>query len=76
MTPKEIQLLAQACRMAGVDANKITPANPFEKNGKVADLLKLQLLPSLIQRRRLNGVLLLVEGSALQRWLSWKLAVI
>lgn len=40
MTPKEIQVLAQACRMAGIDATKITPANPFEKSGKTADLIQ------------------------------------
>lgn len=40
MTPTEIQVLVQACRMAGIDANKVQPTNPFEKSGKVADLLQ------------------------------------
>lgn len=40
MTPTEIQVLVQACRAAGIDANKVQPTNPFEKNGKVADLLQ------------------------------------
>ena len=41
MTPKEIQFLANACAAAGIDASKITPANPFEKSGKVAELLQV-----------------------------------
>ena len=41
MTPKEIQLLAQACQVAGIDASKIAPSNPFEKSGKVADMLQV-----------------------------------
>ena len=40
MTPKEIQVLAQACRMAGVDATKITPVNPFEKSGGTASMIQ------------------------------------
>ena len=40
MTPKEIELLANACRMAGIDATKITPANPFEKSGGTAGMLQ------------------------------------
>ena len=40
MTPKEIELLAKACRMAGIDATKITPANPYEKSGGTAGMLQ------------------------------------
>ena len=40
MTPTEIQVLVQACRAAGIDANKVQPTNPFKKSGKVADLLQ------------------------------------
>ena len=41
MTKTEIELLAKACRMAGIDASKIAPANPFEKSGKVAEMLQV-----------------------------------
>ena len=40
MTPKEIELLAKPCRMAGIDATKITPSNPFEKSGGTAGMLQ------------------------------------
>jgi len=40
MTNKEIEVLMQACRMAGLDATKISPENPFKKSGKTADLLQ------------------------------------
>ena len=30
----------QACQMAGLDANKISPENPFKKSGKTAELLQ------------------------------------
>ena len=40
MTPKEIELLAKACRMAGIDATKITPSNPFGKSGGTAGMLQ------------------------------------
>ena len=40
MTPKEIQVLNQACKSAGIDASKITPSNPFEKSGGTASLLQ------------------------------------
>ena len=40
MTPKQIELLSQACRMAGIDATKIKPENPFEKSGGTAGLLQ------------------------------------
>ena len=40
MTPKEIQVLLRACQSAGIDASKITPANPFEKSGGTASLLQ------------------------------------
>ncbi len=41
MTKTEIELLAKACRMAGIDATKITPANPFEKSGGTASMLQV-----------------------------------
>lgn len=40
MTPKELELLAKACQMAGIDATKITPDNPFEKSGGTAGILQ------------------------------------
>ena len=40
MTPKQIQLLNRACKMAGVDSSKISPSNPFEKSGMTAGLLQ------------------------------------
>lgn len=40
MTKKEIELLANACRMAGIDATKISPSNPFEKSGGTAGMLQ------------------------------------
>ena len=40
MTPKEIQILSQACQMAGIDSSKISPSNPFEKSGGTASLLQ------------------------------------
>jgi hypothetical protein len=40
MTPKEIQVLSQACQMAGIDSSKISPNNPFEKSGGTASLLQ------------------------------------
>ena len=40
MTDQEIQILADACRMAGIDATKIKPENPFERSGKTADFLQ------------------------------------
>jgi hypothetical protein len=40
MTPKKIQILNQACQMAGIDTSKISPVNPFEKSGGTATLLQ------------------------------------
>ena len=40
MTDKEIKILADACRMAGIDARKIKPQNPFDKTGTTASLLQ------------------------------------
>ena len=40
MTEKEIQVLAQACKAAGIDATKIKPENPFTRNGKTAEFLQ------------------------------------
>ena len=40
MTKQEIQVLYRACQSAGIDASKITPANPFEKSGGTAQLLQ------------------------------------
>ena len=40
MTKQEIQVLYRACKSAGIDASKITPANPFEKSGGTASLLQ------------------------------------
>ena len=40
MTPKEIQILHQACVAAGVDATKIQPDNPFSKSGGTAQMLQ------------------------------------
>ena len=40
MTPKEIQILHQACVAAGVDASKIQPDNPFSKSGGTAQMLQ------------------------------------
>ena len=40
MTPQEIQILNQACQMAGIDSSKISPNNPFEKSGGTAQLLQ------------------------------------
>ncbi len=40
MTSKEIEVLAQACRAAGIDATKIKPENPFTKNGGTAAMLQ------------------------------------
>ena len=40
MTPKEIQILNQACQIAGIDSTKISPSNPFEKSGGTAQLLQ------------------------------------
>ena len=40
MTEKEIDVLAQACRAAGIDASKIKPENPFTKNGGTATILQ------------------------------------
>ena len=40
MTEKEIDVLAQACRMAGVDTTKIKPENPFEKSGATATFIQ------------------------------------
>ena len=34
MTEKEIDVLAQACKAAGIDATKIKPENPFSKKAK------------------------------------------
>ena len=41
MTPKEVQVLMKACQMAGIDARKISPVNPFTKNGKTAEFLQV-----------------------------------
>ena len=40
MTEKEIEVLAQACKAAGIDATKIKPENPFTKNGSTAAMLQ------------------------------------
>ena len=40
MTKQEIQVLYRACQSAGINASKITPANPFEKSGGTASLLQ------------------------------------
>ena len=40
MTPKEIQILHQACVAAGVYPSKIQPDNPFKKSGGTAQLLQ------------------------------------
>ena len=40
MTDQEIQILADACRMAGIDATKIKPENPFEKSGSTATFIQ------------------------------------
>lgn len=40
MTKTEIDLLAKACRMAGIDASTIAPSNPFEKKGGTAAMLQ------------------------------------
>ena len=40
MTPKQIQLLNRACKMAGIDSSKISPSNPFEKSGSTAGMLQ------------------------------------
>ncbi|QNI53622.1 hypothetical protein SynBIOSE41_01101 [Synechococcus sp. BIOS-E4-1] len=39
-TPKQIQLLNRACKMAGIDSSKISPTNPFEKSGSTAGMLQ------------------------------------
>ena len=40
MTKREIEVLAQACRAAGVDTTKIKPENPFEKSGATATFIQ------------------------------------
>ena len=40
MTPKQIQLLNQACKMAGINSSKISPTNPFEKSGSTSGMLQ------------------------------------
>ena len=40
MTPKEIQILHQACVAAGVYPSKIQPDNPFKKSGGTAQMLQ------------------------------------
>ena len=40
MTEKEIEVLAQACKAADIDATKIKPENPFSKNGSTATMLQ------------------------------------
>ena len=40
MTKKEIEVLAQACRAAGVDTTKIKPENPFERSGATAAFIQ------------------------------------
>lgn len=40
MTKTEIQVLVQACKMAGIDATKIKPENPFSKSGRTAEFLQ------------------------------------
>ena len=39
-TPKQIQLLNRACKMAGIDSSKISLTNPFEKSGATAGMLQ------------------------------------
>ncbi len=40
MAKKEIEVLAQACRAAGVDTTKIKPENLFEKSGSTATFIQ------------------------------------
>ena len=40
MTEKEVQVLFDACRAAGINSQKISAENPFLKSGKVAALLQ------------------------------------
>ena len=40
MTPEEIRILNDCCRIAGVDASKIKPENPMSKKGSTASLLQ------------------------------------
>ena len=40
MTEKEINVLAQACKAAGIDATRIKAENPFSKNGGTATMLQ------------------------------------
>ena len=41
MTKQEIEVLKNACQMAGIDAKTIRPEKPFKKKGKVAGLLQV-----------------------------------
>ena len=43
MNPKQVKLLATACKMAGLDASKIKPENPFTKSGLTASLLQASI---------------------------------
>ncbi|WP_413745858.1 hypothetical protein [Synechococcus sp. MIT S9507] len=40
MTPEEIKILNDCCRIAGVDASKIRAENPMSKKGSTASLLQ------------------------------------
>ena len=40
MTEKEIEVLAQACKAAGIDATRIKAENPFTRKGKTAEFLQ------------------------------------
>ena len=58
MTEKEITVLVQACKAAGIDATKIKPENPFTKNGGTASMLKAavaEIDPSLAAKWRVEA---------------------
>ena len=61
MTPKEIQILHQACVAAGVDASKIQPDNPFKKNGGTAQMLQAAV-SEIDPAQAARGVLVLVTA--------------
>ena len=58
MNKQEIEILSQACRMAGIDSRKISPENPFSKSGKVAELLQAavgELAPAQAAKWRIDA---------------------
>ena len=63
ITPKEIQILHQACVAAGVDASKIQPDNPFKKSGGTAQLLQAAVGEMTLDRLP-GGVLALVMAAS------------